>query len=521
MAPFPAVLAAGIGTRQRMVVFGDFRQLPPIVLSSKRDARECIGRDAFEIAGIVDTVDAGKDDPRVTLLDTQYRMSSEIAAVVSDFAYGGRLETAAGVDDRNNRITKLKPRAGHSAMCVDTSLLNPVCFREPRLGSFSRVNPVHATFSVGLAENLLEQGCPNVAIVTPYRSQARLVSSFLHDHPLGQRLRAATVHRFQGSESEAVIVDLVDAPEMSGASRLTGKDRETARRLLNVALSRAKGKLLVLTPETFLRRTQRPSAIVPSAVARLRARGAEWQPSPSDVAAMLDNDDVEWADGWASCEELVCGVFSRAADRLILNIPERLRCSEFFLSELHAAANRVEQTIVFARPEITATLEHSRADLRLMNQPGGFFVLADGVVAILGGMSEAGSFARVTRKKVVDSLEELFLGDSLGAPGPDANAEHAVDALCGRCPECGEIRRPRKARGSTWLLACPSSSHAGAPLAVDEFQGIVRVLQIRCKKCGGNAVLRDGRRGPFLGCVNFASGCPGDLPRLETVFPGS
>jgi len=521
MAPFPAVLAAGICAHRRMVVLGDFRQLPPIVLSSKRDAREWIGRDAFEIAGIVDIVDAGGDDPRVTLLDTQYRMSSEIAAVVSDLAYGGLLKTGAAVDERNGGIVQFEPRAGHSAVFVDTSLLDPVCFREPRSGSFSRVNPVHAILSVGLAEKLLEQGCPKVAIVTPYRSQARLVSSFLHDHPLGDRLRAATVHRLQGFESEAVIVDLVDAPEMRGASRLTGKDRDTARRLLNVALSRAKGKLLVLIPETFLRRTQRPTGIVPTAVARLRARGGEWHPVPSDVAAMLQSDAVEWADGWASCEGLVRGILSRTADRLFVNIPGALRCSEAFLSELQAAANRVEHTVVFAPSDVAEALENTRADLRLMNQPGGFFVLADGVVAVLGGTAGVGLFARVDRKKVVDSLEELFLGDSLRGPGPQADTEHAVDALCGRCVECGEIRRPRKADRTSWLLGCPSSGHAGEPLGFNELRNIVGILQIRCGECDGDAVLRDGRRGPFLGCVNFAAGCPGDLPRLETVFAES
>ncbi|MEW6751173.1 MAG: AAA domain-containing protein [Candidatus Latescibacterota bacterium] len=521
MAPFPAVLAAGIRTRRRMALFGDFRQLPPIVLSTKRDAKQWMGRDAFAIGGVVDAVEAGQEDPRVTLLPTQYRMSTPIAATVSDLAYGGRLRTAAGVDEGNIGLAHFGPAAGCPAVLVDTSLLDPVCLREPRAGSFSRANPVHAAFAVGLAEGLLAQGCPRVALVTPYRAQARLQSAMFQSHPARDRLRAATVHRFQGAESEAVIVDLVDAAPLQGASQLTGKDRDTARRLVNVALSRAKGKLLVLVPEGFVRSTQGPAGVVRTAARLLREHGVPWQPAPADAAASLHCDGIDWMGAWESAEVVARELLARARDRLVVNIPATLRWSDDAVAELREAARRVRHTLVFCPPDVAEVLEETPAVLRLMSAPGGCFMLADGTVALVGGTSGDGLFARIQRARAVVCLEELLLGDWRGAPAPQAEVEHALDAVCGRCPECGEVRRPRKAGGRSWVLGCPSQGHRREPLRYEGMRPIVAALGIRCTACGRQSVLRDGPHGIYLGCLGHAAGCPSRVPRLEDLFPGS
>jgi superfamily I DNA and/or RNA helicase len=57
-------------------------------------------------------------------------------------------------------------------------------------------------------------------------------------------VEAGTVHQFQGSEADAVVFDLVDGPGRHKLGLLLRGD--TGTRLLNVAISRARAKLVVV-----------------------------------------------------------------------------------------------------------------------------------------------------------------------------------------------------------------------------------------------------------------------------------
>ena len=52
MVSFPWVLLAATRVAKRLVVFGDFRQLPPVFLARTDEARRWFGADAFEVAGV-------------------------------------------------------------------------------------------------------------------------------------------------------------------------------------------------------------------------------------------------------------------------------------------------------------------------------------------------------------------------------------------------------------------------------------------------------------------------------------
>src|SRR5262249_21502248 len=143
-----------------------------------------------------------------------------------------------------------QPWSGAVAIIADTRRLLSSCIREPVPGSYSRANPLHAVLAVSLAEKAVLDGCSNVVLISAYRAQARLLAAgglVFQPHVTG-----ATVHRFQGSERDLVIFDLVDAFPQTGASQLTGRDADTAFRLLNVAVSRARGKLIVLADVKFI-----------------------------------------------------------------------------------------------------------------------------------------------------------------------------------------------------------------------------------------------------------------------------
>ena len=199
------------------------------------------------------------------------RLLHAIGKVVSGLAYGYRLLDSPGVASRTARFREVGPWSGETVLLVDTGPLKSACIREP--GSYSRANPMQAVAAAALINRALDDGCSSVGLITPYRAQARLLER------LGRRLErasdvvAATVHRLQGGERDWVLLDLVDAFPAAGASRLTGKDADAALRLLNVAISRARGKLLVLADVEFIRRAHPARSPAVQLVDRLQEHG--------------------------------------------------------------------------------------------------------------------------------------------------------------------------------------------------------------------------------------------------------
>jgi hypothetical protein len=238
------VLAVGLG--RRTVVFGDFRQLPPIVQSSTPAARRWLGTDVFSIAGVPAAVARGTPEERVHLLRRQYRSHPRIAAVVNEFAYGGRLESAgkvAGCD----LLAGATPAPGETVVVWDTARLAPPTIRPDA----SRCNPTTAVLAAAAcaaacgAAPALAGGIRYVGAVTPYTEQVRLLRALLEDMGRAEDVDVGTVHRFQGGEREFILIDLCDTPPHEPPPFLRGDE---GVRLLNVAMSRARSKLILLAP---------------------------------------------------------------------------------------------------------------------------------------------------------------------------------------------------------------------------------------------------------------------------------
>ena len=92
-----------------------------------------------------------------------------------------------------------------------------------------------------------------VGIIAPYRGQVTCIRRLLRERSLPpdqtKRLRLGTVHAFQGSEADIIIWDLVDTRNHK-IGRLYLQD--TGERLANVAISRARGKLVIVgDPDAF------------------------------------------------------------------------------------------------------------------------------------------------------------------------------------------------------------------------------------------------------------------------------
>jgi hypothetical protein len=237
MATLPPLFYAATLCSRRAIMVGDPRQLPPIVQSDDELVRRAIGRSIFEVSG----------GERV-MLDVQYRMHPAIGSLVGALFYDGRLvHGAAGTE----AIAERAPHPGRSVVVVDT---RSTCERSQK-GS-SRVNAVSAEVTADLALEAVRGGSESVAVITPYAAQASEIRRLLAARRIGDTVECSTIHRFQGRECDVVILDLVDAQPMR-PSALVGD----APNLLNVSISRARGKLVIVADVAYFE-TAAPDGLV-------------------------------------------------------------------------------------------------------------------------------------------------------------------------------------------------------------------------------------------------------------------
>jgi hypothetical protein len=74
------VLRFGLAT-EKAVVAGDFRQLPPIVMSREDICEKWLKRDVFYSAGIVESVARRQYPATLVALENQYRMAQALSAL--------------------------------------------------------------------------------------------------------------------------------------------------------------------------------------------------------------------------------------------------------------------------------------------------------------------------------------------------------------------------------------------------------------------------------------------------------
>jgi len=171
-----------------------------------------------------------------------------IGALVGRLFYDGRLVHGADIA-RNATIASRAPYRGMPLIVLDTASLT-TCQRSAK-GS-SRVNAVAAELTERLAFEAVTDGAQSVAVITPYAAQARDIRRRLAARRITDAVECSTIHRFQGRECDVVIIDLVDAaPLRPGVLLSGGGSQSDACNLLNVSISRARGKLIIVADADY------------------------------------------------------------------------------------------------------------------------------------------------------------------------------------------------------------------------------------------------------------------------------
>ncbi|AZU60624.1 DEAD/DEAH box helicase [Neobacillus mesonae] len=247
-----AAFAASLG--KRVIICGDFKQLPSIASSRDPLVAKWLKEDIFHRAGVVDWLNEGKLHPQLFLLKEQRRMHPEISAFTNEYIYQSLVDDHDSVYKSRNQLVDQAPFKGRAALLLDTSFTGYHCLSDKVTNS--RFNLWQLLLSFQLIHEAYIDGAKSIGYVTPYRAQAALMEMLLEEVYANERVEAdiiaATVHRFQGSERDVMIFDTVDGePQERAGMLLTGKDSE---RLINVAITRTKGKFLHVSNRNFIQR---------------------------------------------------------------------------------------------------------------------------------------------------------------------------------------------------------------------------------------------------------------------------
>ena len=265
----PAVwFSAGLAS-ERVVISGDFRQIPPIVPTQQETIFQELGLDPFT------ATDRTKPDaPGLAMLTTQYRMHPEICGLISEPMYEGKLRTSPA---RKKVLGRLPPNPFEKPLTIiDTSDLRPV---ESQNASFSRLNKLHALLVRNFVRHLRLNGVietnRDLGICTPYSAQARHIQKLLKEDGPDNLVHCGTVHRFQGDERRIVLLEI---PE-SGGHRAIGQfvqgvpPDHVGARLISVAVSRAQEHFVVLANLTHLDKRLPSNSLLRSILHKIEQQG--------------------------------------------------------------------------------------------------------------------------------------------------------------------------------------------------------------------------------------------------------
>ena len=252
MAYVPQVIAAAALAKEKFMCVGDFRQLAPI--SQSPDSR-VLQVDIFSYLQIVDGKGNMYWHPWLVMLNEQRRMAPAISEFPSKFIYNRLLKDNAevinGKEKRDNDLViKSAPLPGDALNLID--LAGTYCAADKNTDG-SRFNILSAVISFSTAVKAEQNHIETVGIITPYAAQVRLIRAMLKDYYTKgtTNVSCATVHQFQGSESDVIVFDAVESYPKSAVGYLMGKEPNQVARLINVAITRGKGKVITVANARF------------------------------------------------------------------------------------------------------------------------------------------------------------------------------------------------------------------------------------------------------------------------------
>lgn len=285
MLQLPLYYCAAALAQSRIVIAGDFRQLPPIVrvgsnsshgdsdtAALEADMKALMIENAFTKSGVIAKSKIGEKCTELIALRDQYRMRKPISDLISDTFYPEH--TLRTVAEKNDKPT---PWGNEAFILFDTASLEP---ESSKVNGKSRRNVIHAITVQAIAEQLFEDGWElkstakkSFGIITPYAKQSSFIESLLTTNPdTHVKGGISTVHRFQGNERDLMIIDLTKVASDSepNLGSFIGHPDPLApeNAMWNVAISRARQHVIIVGDLPTLERNK--SALISQLVDKMK-----------------------------------------------------------------------------------------------------------------------------------------------------------------------------------------------------------------------------------------------------------
>ena len=529
MATIPQIAYAAKLARKNFVCMGDFRQLPPIVQSSKESP---LNADIFQYCGITQAVDQGSNHKWLCLLDTQYRMHPEIADFAGRSIYNGLLKSANGMTEKREKTVMAEPFAGRAMEFVDLSGTMSTCIKSSD-DSHANVLSAFVTFSLALKAAQTQE----VGIITPYHAQSRLLHAMVRDvnelEALPHTIKCATVHQFQGSEEDVIIYDAVDCYRLPFPGALIASTAgRYADRLFNVAMTRSKGKFICVANGSFMRNKGMSENLM--FMQMLKSYRAT---APMIPEIIRPNDDLEkyyfdFVEKENQVDEFIKDL-ATARREVRIDIPDSPANSDINTTRIAQALAEAQSrgVKVFVRAEskknLHPTLKYFAVENHYLTDP---IALIDKTVTWFGMPESAACFKIEGRTSAINNrpcirfwgthtakilyglLEMSQVMDQAKTVEKDAQGNLITDKLSDyvlahkKCPVCGKPMQLKKSRNQKYFLSCsgyPSCKHTEfveTEFVEEYFYHKGNKNGMLCPRCGCSLEAKISRYGIYVQC---------------------
>lgn len=529
MATIPQIAYAAKLARKNFVCMGDFRQLPPIVQSSKESP---LNADIFQYCGITQAVDQGSNHKWLCLLDTQYRMHPEIADFAGRSIYNGLLKSANGMTEKREKTVMAEPFAGRAMEFVDLSGTMSTCIKSSN-DSHANVLSAFVTFSLALKAAQTQE----VGIITPYHAQSRLLHAMVRDvnelEALPHTIKCATVHQFQGSEEDVIVYDAVDCYRLPFPGALIASTAgRYADRLFNVAMTRSKGKFICVANGSFMRNKGMSENLM--FMQMLKSYRAT---APMIPEIIRPNDDLEkyyfdFVEKENQVDEFIKDL-ATARREVRIDIPDSPANSDINTTRIAQALAEAQSrgVKVFVRAEskknLHPTLKYFAVENHYLTDP---IALIDKTVTWFGMPESAACFKIEGRTSAINNrpcirfwgthtakilyglLEMSQVMDQAKTVEKDAQGNLITDKLSDyvlahkKCPVCGKPMQLKKSRNQKYFLSCsgyPSCKHTEfveTEFVEEYFYHKGNKNGMLCPRCGCSLEAKISRYGIYVQC---------------------
>lgn len=529
MATIPQIAYAAKLARKNFVCMGDFRQLPPIVQSSKESP---LNADIFQYCGITQAVDQGSNHKWLCLLDTQYRMHPEIADFAGRSIYNGLLKSANGMTEKREKTVMAEPFAGRAMEFVDLSGTMLTCIKSSD-DSHANVLSAFVTFSLALKAAQTQE----VGIITPYHAQSRLLHAMVRDvnelEALPHAIKCATVHQFQGSEEDVIVYDAVDCYRLPFPGALIASTAgRYADRLFNVAMTRSKGKFICVANGSFMRNKGMSENLMFMQMLKSYRTTAPMIPE-----IICPNDDLEkyyfdFVEKENQVDEFIKDL-ATARREVRIDIPDSPANSDINTTRIAQALAEAQSrgVKVFVRAEskknLHPTLKYFAVENHYLTDP---IALIDKTVTWFGMPESAACFKIEGRTSAINNrpcirfwgthtakilyglLEMSHVMDQAKTVEKDAQGNLITDKLSDyvlahkKCPVCGKPMQLKKSRNQKYFLSCsgyPSCKHTEfveTEFVEEYFYHKGNKNGMLCPRCGCSLEAKISRYGIYVQC---------------------